>query len=72
MRFNPPDFPFTISQGKGHFDVHPPDVAQTLLKCGGHLIGFSRPDAYVLPFIQHLLTKNQGRVLIDEKTPFFH
>ena len=48
------------------FDVHSPDMAQSLLKCGGHLIGFSRPDAYV-PFIKSLLTKKQGRLLMDDK-----
>jgi LacI family transcriptional regulator len=52
------------------FDVHSPDMAQTLLKCGGHLIGFSRPDAYV-PFIKRLLTKRQGRLLMDEKIHSF-
>jgi hypothetical protein len=41
-------------------------MAQSLLKCGGHLIGFSRPDAYV-PFIKSLLTKKQGRLLMDDK-----
>ena len=48
------------------FDVHAPDVARDLLQCGGHLIGFSRPDAYV-PFIKRLLASEQGRLLIDEK-----
>ena len=53
------------------FHVHSPDVAQNLLQCGGHLIGFSRPDAY-LPFLKHLLNQGKGHLLIDEKISFIH
>ena len=52
------------------FHVHSPKVAQNLLQCGGHLIGFSRPDAYV-PFINYLLKKEQGSLLIDQKIHSF-
>ena len=52
------------------FHVHSPVVAQNLLQCGGHLIGFSRPDAY-LPFLKHLLNQGKGHLLIDEKIHSF-
>ena len=48
------------------FHVHSAEVAKKLLQCGGHLIGFSRPDAYI-PFLEHLISKRKSRLLIDEK-----
>ena len=48
------------------FHVHPKEVADSLINCGSHLIGFSRAKAYV-PFMEHLLDKKINRVLIDEK-----
>lgn len=48
------------------FHVHSPELAQKLLSCGGHLIGFSRPGAYI-PFLERMLSEEKNNLFIDEK-----
>ncbi len=48
------------------FGVHSRDIADNLLVCGGHLIGFSRPDAYI-PFLENILGTKRRKLLIDDK-----